>query len=607
MADPHLDGQIKVSREEDKVSVLSQREEKDGTQCNSAVTGSNSQVCSTPELAESSVKRGEPKSDGLYIKGTLNGVDALYCVDTGASSTIVSTRVYEEISKTNRPILRPTRPHCAADGRPLKSNGKGKFTVGLGDLLFEREWTVANITDDVLLGADILQNDSFGPANLLLSDHKMVWKGTSIPLLVYSTPQSPTRKVYAADHYIIPPMSEMVIDVYVDCNSGEEGDGSVLTEPAPQVAETMRLAMALCLVNVKDNTSVKVRVINPYPDPTSVKQDTVLGSATPYGGSPQVLLETEGSSDSTCEVRRAVLEPIKIDEASRLTRSVGRQNKAAFSSVIPEHLHELYEETVANKSESHIKEAVTELLANFADTFSKDSTDLGLTNLGEHEIDTGDARPVRQPPRRTPLAFEGEDQAALEKLQQQGSVRPSSSPWASPIVLVRKKDGSIRPCVDYRRLNLVTKPDAFPLPRTEDCLDAMAGSVLFSTLDITSAYNQIPVRKEDIPKTAFITKYGFFEYTTMPFGLCNAPATFQRVMELALRGLQWSSCLIYLDDIIIFGKNLAEHMARLNAVLAQLRAAGLKLSPKSVTYSNQRWHFWVMLFLRRVSCLTLII
>ena len=108
----------------------------------------------------------------------------------------------------------------------------------------------------------------------------------------------------------------------------------------------------------------------------------------------------------------------------------------------------------------------------------------------------------------------------------------------------------------------------------------MSGSVLFSTLDITSAYNQIPVRKEDIQKTAFTTKFGLFEYTTMPFGLSNAPATFQRVMEVALRGLQWTICLIYLDDVIIFGRNLEEHINRLREVLSRIKAAGLKLSPR---------------------------
>ncbi len=178
-----------------------------------------------------------------------------------------------------------------------------------------------------------------------------------------------------------------------------------------------------------------------------------------------------------------------------------------------------------------------------------------------------------------PLAFAGEDQGAIEKLVAQGSVQPSTSPWASPLVLVRKRDGTVRPCVDYRAVNAVTKKDAFPLPRTEDCLDAVAGATIFSTMDITSAYNQIPVRPEDIPKTAFVSKYGLFEYRTMAFGLTNAPATFQRLMEVALAGLQWTACLIYLDDVIVFGRDFEEHKRRLSEVLTQIHKAGLKLKP----------------------------
>ena len=146
-------------------------------------------------------------------------------------------------------------------------------------------------------------------------------------------------------------------------------------------------------------------------------------------------------------------------------------------------------------------------------------------------------------------------------------------------MLVRKKNGQVRPCVDYRRLNAVTVKDAFPLPRVQDCLDAVAGAESFSTLDLTSGYHQIPVRGEDIPKTAFVTKYGFFEYKTMPMGLTGAPGTFQRLVELVLQGLQWQTCLIYIDDIIVFGVNFEEHMSRLEEVLQRIQNAGLKLKP----------------------------
>ena len=138
-----------------------------------------------------------------------------------------------------------------------------------------------------------------------------------------------------------------------------------------------------------------------------------------------------------------------------------------------------------------------------------------------------------------------------------------------------KKNGGVRPCVDYRKVNELVKPDEFPLPRIQDCLDAVTGSKLFSTSGLTSGYFHIPLKEADIPKSAFVCKYGHFEMTRMP--LNNAASTFQRTMELALQGLQWITCLIYIDDIIVFGRNLDEHLSRIEEVFERLKIAGLKL------------------------------
>lgn len=133
--------------------------------------------------------------------------------------------------------------------------------------------------------------------------------------------------------------------------------------------------------------------------------------------------------------------------------------------------------------------------------------------------------------------------------------------------------------MDYRKVNEATQKDAYPLPKIEECLDTLSGSKLFSTLDLLSGYHQFEVNEKDRPRTAFITKYGLFEYTRMPFGLCNAPSTFQRGMELVLRGLQWVTLLIYLDDVIITGKTFKEHLNNLGEVLSRFRKFGLKLKP----------------------------
>ena len=149
----------------------------------------------------------------------------------------------------------------------------------------------------------------------------------------------------------------------------------------------------------------------------------------------------------------------------------------------------------------------------------------------KHTIDTCDARPIKRPPRRFPDTQQRQIEEELGKMMEQGIIQESDSPWASQVVLVRKKDGSTRFCVDYRHLNAVTKKDAYPLPNITECMDTLEGATWFCILDCTSGYWQVEVDERDREKTAFATRKGLFEFCVMPFGLTNAPATFARLME----------------------------------------------------------------------------
>ena len=226
------------------------------------------------------------------------------------------------------------------------------------------------------------------------------------------------------------------------------------------------------------------------------------------------------------------------------------------------------------------KHKVRIILNKWQNIFSKGPTDLGCTNLVEHEIHLENEDPFKDPYRRIPPALIQEIREHLNEMIEAGAIRPSKSPFSSNVVIARKKDGSIRFCIDYRKLNQRTVKDAYAIPRVDDTLQLLAGAKYFSTLDLKSGYWQVEVKEADKAKTAFqVGSLGFYECNRMPFGLCNAPATFQRLMERCMGDLNLRDCLIYLDDIIIFSTTFEEHLERLQAVFARLQDHNLKLKP----------------------------
>ncbi|KAL5460004.1 hypothetical protein EMCRGX_G033412 [Ephydatia muelleri] len=218
------------------------------------------------------------------------------------------------------------------------------------------------------------------------------------------------------------------------------------------------------------------------------------------------------------------------------------------------------------------KEQLYVLLQEYADVFCFRSNELGRTSVLRHHINIENASPIHQLPRRVPQARREEVRRLLREMLDNGVIEPSDSSWSSPVVLAKKKDGSLRFCVDYRK-------------------DTLGGSKFFTTLDLASGYWQVEVATEDRPKTAFVTPEGLFQFKVMPFGLCNAPATFQRLMDRVLGGLKWSSCLVYFDDIIVIGSTFSEHLKHLAAVLTHLRQSGLKLNPTKCKLCQQQVTF----------------
>ena len=209
----------------------------------------------------------------------------------------------------------------------------------------------------------------------------------------------------------------------------------------------------------------------------------------------------------------------------------------------------------------------------------------------KHKVNTGDAPPIHQQARRMPYHQRETVKKMLDDMLQQDVIEASSGPWSSPIVLARKKDGTLRFCVDFRRINDVTKKEVHPLPRIDETLDMLGGAKWFSTLDLASGYWQVEMEPEHKEKTAFSTPFGTYQFKVMPFGLCNAPSTFQKLMEMVLAGLHWTTCLVYLDDIVIFSTTVEQHLSRLRDVLARLKKAGLKLKPSKCHILKKCVHY----------------
>ncbi|CEM38270.1 unnamed protein product [Vitrella brassicaformis CCMP3155] len=232
------------------------------------------------------------------------------------------------------------------------------------------------------------------------------------------------------------------------------------------------------------------------------------------------------------------------------------------------------------------------IVCEYAECFSSDTDPYGRGNLAYHYID------VTGPPPREPARVRCDpEKADFEKWQVKefldlGLVRPSSSPYCAPVVLAKKKDGSWRFCLNYRPLNEITVADKYPLPRIDDALDALAGNVHFCCLDLAKGFHQIPMAEKDIPKTAFaVAGMGQFEYLYLPMGLKNSVATCQRFMEVCLAGLQWQTCLVYLDDVCVMARTHDELCTRLREVLDRVKLAGIKFQPKKCILGTRRMEY----------------
>jgi len=331
---------------------------------------------------------------------------------------------------------------------------------------------------------------------------------------------------------------------------------------------------------------IPIHLINPSNRPLHLPRGTALAEFSVIPRPPPDLSQDILPSQSEINVGSTVAE-----DAAQL--------KLGLPLDFPDALQHLVQKTALDTQEQRTK--LVEILSRHREAFSLHG-ELGHTKIVTHRINTGEAMPTKQQPRRLPL-FAGEeaDKYMKEMLNSEVIVpcNDEETEWASPIVLVKKKDGSWRFCVDFRRLNQVTKKSAHPLPRTDEMLDGLSGQKYFTSLDIKSAYHQEGVHDADQAKTAFVVPgHGVHKFVKMPFGLTNAPATFQSLMERVLpiaKGGRLdgkaSVCFAFLDDFIIPSRSIDEGLDNLELVLKSLKQHNLKLHQKNAKFSRKNLCF----------------
>ena len=487
------------------------------------------------------------------------GVWAL--VDTGADFSMMREGLHDTLGRELTP---PTQSAKGAGGEPLHIAGtihKVPISIQGKEFLCDNIAVVRSLVYDFVLGRDFCCR--FGT---VIDDREGTLRigGLTVPLPLYSDIWPHRSRVLLAANVTIPPRSTMLVGAKVTPVGGKSR-GLIAIQGVLEPSATSGVADVLVpreIVTSDSSGLVPLQLTNTAYEEARLLRGTDCGTFYPFFPSGE-------SEFQLCP-----------DQASRTVASAVADGGEPRDSADSEFANPIIPDLDDTALSIGGKERVREIVSAYKDIFSRHDGDIGHTHLVEHTIDTGDAAPIRQPPRRIPVSVRAEIEEQKERMLRDGIIEPSMSAWSSPVVLARKKDGTFRFCVDLRAVNGVTKGHAHPLPRIDSTLDCLAGARFYSTLDLASGYWQVGIAESDREKTAFSTGTGLHQFRVMAMGLKNASATFQRLMELVLSGLDTQTCLVYLDDLVIFSQTEGEHLKTLEAVFERIRAAGLKLKPK---------------------------
>ena len=521
-----------------------------GQQLDDAVESEGGREVTSPTIRQ----LGRPHKPSYFLVGKVGKIPVQILIDTGCTTNLISKRVFDKLSKNLRLLMETQDSHgVMADGTRMSFLGLVRLPLQLRHFSTTEIFMVGHIDEDVILGMPFLTKQGcaldFRRNVLALQE----------------------QELRCTDRQGRPLMSKVQIyrdvELHPRCETTAIGriQESATFSPGVVESKTTDILIAASLNQPDNKGRLLLRCLNVTDQPVKLTSGTIVGEFI-------------------------AVEEDDIEKADDVYKVQG--NHFTSESGVPAHLRELLGSACAELPSFEHQQQVAQLLSQYADIFSKSDGDVGQTTAVQHEIPVLPGTvPIRQPPHRLGAEKEAEVERQVADLLARGLIEPASGAWSSPVVLVRKKDGSWRFCVDYRRLNAVTQYDAYPLPRIDESLDALSGSVFFSTLDLISGYWQVPLTDDAQEKAAFTTRSGLWKWKVLPFGLTSAPATFQRLMEKVLHGLHWKTLLLYLDDIILISPDFETHLHRLEEVFQRLQSAGLKLKPSKCELLKSSVHY----------------
>ncbi|KAF0735495.1 hypothetical protein Ae201684_008062 [Aphanomyces euteiches] len=540
----------------------------DPTYCSDLLEGNPPSVRLLCRLTRLCHTRSRSDTDP-FIQAYVNNMKATTLIDTGATSSFVSATFWHKLGCPT--LSHPRSSFVSADNSQLEMLGRIKLTINLaGRKVLFPFWVMSTALTDCIVGIDLLRQMG---AIINLNDNTLSIDGCDelislSPLSPAQQETHPTGPVTVATATQIPPRSFQ----WIACSAGSDLPTSTTILVEPNKSALLHVAAALYRTN--PSRTVLLEVANPSDSPIHLPAHAILGT---WMALPKDHLEsTLDSHDSRARTDNGQSSQT-TDEPRRVLTQIGGPGVVCPVQSETTPTKELPIDCTESSLSIDQRELLRKTLMKFSDIFVDSSKAPGRTHLIEFSIDTGNNPPIRSVPYRTSKAEGDIMEAELNQYLDLGLIRPSKSPWSSPVLMIRKPDGSIRFCIDYRKLNSVTVKDSYPMPRIDDLLDVLGRAKHFSTMDIASEYWNVPMAKDSIEKTAFTCKYGLYEWLVMPFGLCNAVPCFERLMEHILIDYKWRTCLVYLDDCIVYSEDFGSHLIRLSQVLTKFREAGFKL------------------------------